>query len=163
MKVEPHGDILTVLSGLVELNRKLEMLDFEKCEEKEINYIMQLSLGYNQHMESPEDSSPDGLLDLYRSAVISSGEVPKTDDDIRFFFENIPVDDCDWWLAEFRRDPEETAMQINEILDIDFRGPPTLDTEIQRDLQQYCNGVADQATEQRLFQWVRRNIFGAEE
>lgn len=51
MKVELHavprgsedlyvGDILAILSGLAELNRKLEMLDFERKEERELCYVM---------------------------------------------------------------------------------------------------------------------------
>jgi len=41
MKVEPHEDIFTVLSGLLELNRKLDMLDFERRkEEKELSYLL---------------------------------------------------------------------------------------------------------------------------
>jgi len=40
LKVEPHGDILTLLSGLVELNEKLEMLDFEGKEKKELCYVI---------------------------------------------------------------------------------------------------------------------------
>ena len=40
MKVEPFGDILTLLSDLVELNQKLEMLDFESNEKKELCFVM---------------------------------------------------------------------------------------------------------------------------
>ena len=40
MKVEPNGDILTLLSSLVELNEKLEMLDFKGGEKKELCYVM---------------------------------------------------------------------------------------------------------------------------
>jgi len=40
LKVEPHGDILIVLSGLVELTEKLEMLDFESSQKRELCYVM---------------------------------------------------------------------------------------------------------------------------
>jgi len=39
-KVEPHGDILTVLSGLTELTEKLERLESKKRETREICYVM---------------------------------------------------------------------------------------------------------------------------
>lgn len=39
LKVEPHGDILTLLSQLTELTSKLEMLDFERSEKRELCYI----------------------------------------------------------------------------------------------------------------------------
>jgi len=40
LKVEPHGDILTLLSDLTELTEKLEMLDFDKDEKREMCYVM---------------------------------------------------------------------------------------------------------------------------
>jgi len=38
--VEPHGDILTVLSELAELTKKLELLDYKGSEWKELCYVM---------------------------------------------------------------------------------------------------------------------------
>jgi len=40
LKVEPHEDILTVLSGLSNLAAQLDKLDFEKGEKKELCYVM---------------------------------------------------------------------------------------------------------------------------
>lgn len=40
LKNEPHGDILTLLSGLTELIEKLEMLDFERGEKMGLCYVM---------------------------------------------------------------------------------------------------------------------------
>jgi|TARA_B100001964_G_C14123427_1_gene549395 hypothetical protein len=40
LKVEPHGDILTLLSGLAELTEKLERLDIDGKEERELCYVM---------------------------------------------------------------------------------------------------------------------------
>jgi len=40
LKVEPRGDILTLLSGLAELSEKLEMLDFESNVKQELSYVM---------------------------------------------------------------------------------------------------------------------------
>ena len=39
-KVEPHDDILTLLSQLTELTEKLEMLKFERSEKRELCYVM---------------------------------------------------------------------------------------------------------------------------
>ena len=39
-KVEPHEDILTVLSGLTELTEKLEMLEFEGSKKRELCFVM---------------------------------------------------------------------------------------------------------------------------
>jgi hypothetical protein len=40
LKVELSGDILTVFSGLVELTEKLERLDIDGKEERELCYVM---------------------------------------------------------------------------------------------------------------------------
>ena len=40
LKNEPHVDILTLLSQLIELNAKLEMLDFDKSKKRELCYTM---------------------------------------------------------------------------------------------------------------------------
>jgi len=40
LKVEPHGDILTLLSQLTELTEKLGMLDFERSEKKELSFVI---------------------------------------------------------------------------------------------------------------------------
>jgi len=40
LKVEPHGDILTLLSRLAELSEKLEMLEFERGDKREPCYVM---------------------------------------------------------------------------------------------------------------------------
>jgi hypothetical protein len=39
-KVEPHTDILSLLSQLTELNEKLSMLDFDKGEKKQLSYVL---------------------------------------------------------------------------------------------------------------------------
>ena len=40
LKVEPHEDILSLLSGLTELTEKLEMLEFERGEKRELCYVL---------------------------------------------------------------------------------------------------------------------------
>lgn len=39
-KVEPHEDILTVLSGLTELTSKLELLNFDRSERRELSFVL---------------------------------------------------------------------------------------------------------------------------
>ena len=39
-KVEAHEDILSLLSGLAELTSKLEVLDFDRTEMKELSFML---------------------------------------------------------------------------------------------------------------------------
>jgi hypothetical protein len=39
-KVEPHEDILTLLSGLAQLTSRLETLDFDRSKKKQLSFVL---------------------------------------------------------------------------------------------------------------------------